>query len=152
MLNPDVEIPRQFKIKEHHVRDELLHAFPDTELVFDKKIDRGCSLRRPDVRIECFTHTVIVEVDENKHQGYSCENKRTMEIFQDLGNRPIVFIRFNPDKCSDRISAFTRTKRGYVSKNRKEFNYRIKELKAKIKEHVQDIPEREVTTVHMYFD
>ena len=28
----------------------------------------------------------------------SCENKRIMEISQDLGHRPIVFIRFNPDE------------------------------------------------------
>jgi type IV secretory pathway VirB4 component len=45
------------------------------------------------------THIIIVEVDENKHNNYdcSCENKRLMEISKDLGHRPIVFIRFNPD-------------------------------------------------------
>ena len=32
-----------------------------------------------------------------KHSGYICENKRTMEIFQDIGCRLCVFIRFNPD-------------------------------------------------------
>jgi len=26
-----------------------------------------------------------------------CENKRTMELSQDVGHRPLVFIRFNPD-------------------------------------------------------
>jgi hypothetical protein len=42
---------------------------------------------------------IIIEVDENQHTEYdcSCENKRTMELSQDLGHRPIVFIRFNPD-------------------------------------------------------
>lgn len=35
----------------------------------------------------------------NQHQDYdcSCENKRLMEISQDVGHRNIVFIRFNPD-------------------------------------------------------
>ena len=28
----------------------------------------------------------------------SCENKRIMEISRDLGHRPTVFIRFNPDE------------------------------------------------------
>ena len=36
----------------------------------------------------------------NQHIEYdcSCENKRIMELSQDLAHRPIVFIRFNPDK------------------------------------------------------
>ena len=42
---------------------------------------------------------IIIEVDENQHTEYdcSCENKRIMELSQDLGHRPIVFVRFNPD-------------------------------------------------------
>ena len=42
---------------------------------------------------------LIVEVDENQHTEYdcSCENKRLMQLSQDVGHRPIVFIRFNPD-------------------------------------------------------
>jgi len=43
------------------------------------------------------THILIVEIDENAHAVYdcSCENKRLMELSQDVGHRPIVFIRFN---------------------------------------------------------
>ena len=42
---------------------------------------------------------IIVEIDENQHIDYdcSCENKRMMELSQDVGHRPIIFIRFNPD-------------------------------------------------------
>jgi hypothetical protein len=42
---------------------------------------------------------IIVEVDENQHEQYdcSCENKRLMELSQDVNHRPLVFIRFNPD-------------------------------------------------------
>lgn len=45
------------------------------------------------------SHIFIVEIDENAHTNYdcSCENKRSMELSQDLGFRPIIFIRFNPD-------------------------------------------------------
>jgi hypothetical protein len=44
---------------------------------------------------------IIIEVDENGHNNEeycACENKRIMEISQDLSHKPIVFIRFNPDK------------------------------------------------------
>ena len=48
----------------------------------------------------CFN---CVEVDENNHSSYdcSCENKRIMILSQDVGHRPITFIRFNPDKYKD---------------------------------------------------
>jgi len=47
---------------------------------------------------------VIIEVDENQHIDYdcSCENKRIMELSQDLDHRPIVFIRFNPDEYDNK--------------------------------------------------
>ena len=50
------------------------------------------------------SHIIIIEIDENAHTDYdcSCENKRLMEISQDLGFRPIVFIRFNPDDYVDK--------------------------------------------------
>ena len=49
------------------------------------------------------THVIIIEVDENKHNSYDCicENKRLMQLSKDIGHRPIVFIRFNPDKYVD---------------------------------------------------
>ncbi len=49
------------------------------------------------------SHIIRVEVDENAHTDYdcSCENKRLMELSQDLNHRPIVFIRFNPDDYID---------------------------------------------------
>jgi hypothetical protein len=71
--------------------------------VADKRVVDGCSRRRPDLLLDMGSHIIIVEVDEHKHEGYdcSCENKRLMEISQDLQHRPIVFIRFNPDAYTD---------------------------------------------------
>ena len=65
----------------------------------DKTVSNGCSRRRPDLLLDLGYQIIIVEIDENMHTGYdcSCENKRTMELSRDLGHRPIVFIRFNPD-------------------------------------------------------
>ncbi len=65
----------------------------------NRRIEGGCSRRRPDLFFDIGSHIVIVEVDENKHDEYdcTCENKRPMEISQDLNHRHIVMIRFNPD-------------------------------------------------------
>ena len=93
---PDEKVSRNYKVKENHMSDFIKEQFKDQVITFDKQTG-GCSKRRPDVYIDKFTHVVIVECDENQHKDTSCENKRTMELFQDFGNRPIVFIRFNPD-------------------------------------------------------
>jgi hypothetical protein len=92
-------------------------------IVFDKIVEGGCSRRRPDVRIDMGSHIIIVECDEDQHKGYSCENKRMMEIFQNCGNRPIVFIRFNPDSYTkNMIKYFKTTGNGLVVNLRKEWS------------------------------
>lgn len=55
--HPDIVIPRRYKLKEHHLQDAFKAEFPDTKIVFDQRVDGGCSLRRSDVRIECGTHS-----------------------------------------------------------------------------------------------
>lgn len=69
----------------------------------DKTITDGCSRRRPDIMLDLGYQIIIVEVDENQHINYdcSCENKRIMELSQDVDHKPIVFIRFNPDEYTD---------------------------------------------------
>jgi len=132
--------------------EALKNNYPDIKLIFDKKIDGGCSAKRPDVRIECLTHTIIVECDENKHQGYSCEDKRMMEIFQDLGNRPLVMIRFNPDKYCDNSGCFKLTKTCGLSLIKKEWNKRIEKLLETVNFSINNIPEKEVTVEYLFYD
>ncbi len=59
------------------------------------------SLRRPDFLIDFGSYVLIIEVDEDQHRSRSytqeCEARRVNEIFTTLGDRHIVFIRFNPD-------------------------------------------------------
>ena len=65
-----------------------------------------CSKRRPDLFLDLGYQILIIEIDENQHLDYdcSCENKRIMELSQDVGHKPIVFIRFNPDEyCNDEV-------------------------------------------------
>ena len=98
-LFPDMSLPRNYKTKENTVTDEIISRFPDKSWIRDKKIEYGCSLRRPDVFLDLGSHILIVEVDEHQHHEVSliCENKRIMELSKDVNHRPIVFLRFNPD-------------------------------------------------------
>ena len=89
---------RNYKTKEKDVVDRITQAFTNFTWVADKKVQDGCSRRRPDLLLDMGSHIIIMEVDENKHTDYdcSCEHKRLIELSQDLQHRPIIFIRFNP--------------------------------------------------------
>jgi hypothetical protein len=100
-VRPDIKVSRNYKTKEKEVVDSVLEAYPDFTWINDRRIQDGCSLRRPDLILDMGSHIIIIEVDEDKHHGYSCENRRIMELSQDVGYRPIIFIRFNPDKYTN---------------------------------------------------
>jgi hypothetical protein len=97
--NRDKVLTKNYKTKKAEVVSRVKQIFPNFEWVCDKRVIEGCSRRRPDLLVDMGSHIVIVEIDENKHTDYdcSCENRRLMELSQDLHHRPIVFIRFNPD-------------------------------------------------------
>jgi hypothetical protein len=100
---PDNTIVRNHKTKERAVADVIRNRFSHIDVVLDKRIEGGCSNRRPDIFIDMGTHVVVIEIDEEQHQSYdcTCENKRLMELFTDCGSRPFVMIRFNPDAYTD---------------------------------------------------
>ena len=125
-------------------------------MVFDKTIDGGCSRKRPDTFIDVLTHSVVIECDENQHRNYTCENKRVMEIFQDLGNRPLVVLRFNPDSYTNRDNCgvpgcFKTTKSGIFSPS-EEWTRRAKILKLMITHFMKKIPKKEMTICKLFFD
>jgi hypothetical protein len=97
---PDKPVSRNYKTKEYAVVEYVKNKFPTFDWVTDKQISGGCSKRRPDLLLDLGYQIIIIEIDENQHTDYdcSCENKRIMELSQDVGHRPIVFIRFNPDE------------------------------------------------------
>ena len=98
-LFPDKPVARNYKTKEKNVTDFVLENFKNVTIVTDKKVQDGCSRRRPDLLLDLGYQIIIIEIDENQHIDYdcSCENKRMMELSQDVNHRPIIFIRFNPD-------------------------------------------------------
>jgi hypothetical protein len=124
-------------------------------MIFDKQVEDGCSQRRPDVRIDFGTHTVIVECDENQHQDYSCENKRMMEIFEDCGNRPIVFLRFNPDSYEEDgkkyEGCFKQTKTVGLKVDKKEFDKRMGKVVERVEHYRRNIPRKEVEIEHFFY-
>jgi hypothetical protein len=71
----------------------------------DKIPENACSRYRPDAVIDFLHFIVIVEVDEYQHKTYTkeCEKMRMMQIHQDYGGIPVVFIRFNPDNYNIRL-------------------------------------------------
>jgi hypothetical protein len=157
---PDNNISRNFKVKERYVTDFIKDEFPN-QFIFDKVIDGGCSKRRPDAFKDCETHTLIIEVDEYQHKNYEeiCENKRMMEIFKDLDNRPIVFIRFNPDdyinennkKIKSCFDMNIKLDVPYI-KNKEDWLNRLDKLKRSIEYNLDNIPQKLITIVYLYFN
>lgn len=102
-INPDNPIIKNYKTKEKYVAEFIRDKFTELNIMFDKRIENGVSMRRPDVYIDLSSHVIIIEIDENQHSDYDCicENKRTMELFIDAGSRHLTIIRFNPDSYFD---------------------------------------------------
>lgn len=160
-LFPEIEVSRNYKTKEKGVAEKVLEAFPDFTWITDKRIEDGCSRRRPDLLLDMGSHIIIVEVDENQHNDYdcSCENKRLMEISQDVGHRPIVFIRFNPDEYINEKgkkikSCWKYNKNGVMKvdpKMENEWESRIKCLLEQIKYWVENPTEKTVEVVQLFY-
>jgi len=158
---PDIKVSRNYKTKETDISNRIDLSFPNFTWVNDKRIHDGCSLRRPDKLLDMGTHIIIIEVDENKHTDYdtSCENKRLMEISRDLGHRPIVFIRFNPDnyidQCGNAIkSCWKINKLGVmcVMKNKqKEWEERVEILNNKIQYWIDNLSEKTIEIVELFY-
>ena len=161
---PYEKISRNFKIKERHVVDYILSSFPQYTFVIDKKVYDGCSKRRPDILLDLGEYVIIIEIDENQHKlnGYSsCDNKRIMEISQDLNHRPLVIIRFNPDAYYNnegiRVdSCFTTTKsKGLCIINKvmqNEWDKRLQSLKNTLNNWCITKPSKTIEIVKLFYD
>lgn len=140
--NYNKPVVRNYKTKELHVKNYIQESFPNHNWIYDKKIEDGCSKRRPDLMIDLLTHVIIVEIDEEQHNNYDslCENMRVMQISQDNAHRPSVFIRFNPDsytRYGQKVpSCFTVNKLGICvisNKQVTQWKERLEVLKEEIK-------------------
>jgi hypothetical protein len=160
-LFPDKPVSRNYKTKEYSVVEYVKSKYPTLTWIADKIIHGGCSKRRPDLLLDLGHQIVIVEVDENKHADYdcSCENKRIMELSQDLGHRPIVFIRFNPDDYEKNgtniTSCWGRDKKGIcvVKKTKKnEWMKRLQSLEEQINYWIINRTDKTIETIQLFYD
>jgi hypothetical protein len=160
-LFPDSPIIKNFKTKERKVVDFIRNIFPNYDWKFDIIVKDGCSKRRPDIYLDFGNFIIIIEVDENQHIKYdcTCENRRVMEISQDVNHRPVVFIRFNPDKYYDKNnkkipSCFSVIKKTGALKitDKKIWNERLNNLKNTTEYWIKHGTEKTLEVIQMYYD
>lgn len=160
---PDKPVSRNYKTKEFAVVEYITSTFPNLNWIADKIINGGCSKRRPDLLLDLLYQVIIIEVDENQHIDYdcSCENKRIMELSQDLGHRPIIFIRFNPDDYEQDgmtvSSCWGIDKKGICVVKKSKKNEWIKRLHV-LEEHIQywtnpnNITNKTIEIIQLFYD
>jgi len=163
-LFPEKCISRNYKTKECAVVEYITITFPDFTWTIDKSITGGCSKRRPDLILDLGYQIIIIEIDENQHNKYdcSCENKRIMELSQDVGHRPIIFIRFNPDAYTNKKgeminSCWSLDKNGLciVKKTKKnEWENRLFTLNEQIQywTNSHNITTKTIENIHLFYD
>ena len=162
-LFPNEPISRNYKTKEYAVIDYVRTNFPDLKWIADKIINGGCSRRRPDLLLDLLYTIIIIEIDENQHIDYdcSCENKRIMELSQDLGHRPIIFIRFNPDDYTKNGTTITScwgyNKKGIctIKKSKQnEWDSRLESLKEEIMYWInpENITDKTIEIIPLFYD
>ena len=160
-LFPDEPNVRNYKTKEKDVVDRITQTFTTFTWIADKKVQDGCSRRRPDLLLDMESHIIIVEIDENKHTDYdcSCENKRLMELSQDLQHRPIVFIRFNPDDYTNQDGILVKScwklnKLGVMQitkTKQKEWEERIESLRQQIQYWIDNQTEKTIEIIELFY-
>jgi hypothetical protein len=159
---PNSKIIRDYGTREAKVTEFIKQEFKELNITYNKQIEGGCSDHRPDIFIDCITHSVIIEVDEHQHKrgnSYStrCEIRRVNELFTSLADRPIVFIRFNPDSYTTKNgklikSCFEYTEDKGLPKANKTLQSRLKKLKEDVEKNINNIPDINITTIKLYYD
>ena len=158
---PTENVSRNYKTKERNVVDIIKQVFPYLDWKEDMIISCGCSKRRPDMFLDLAIFVIVIEIDENQHTDYdsNCETKRMMEISQDVGGRPVVFIRFNPDDY--KIGSVKITSCWGVGANGlsvvkkckiKEWKERTDALNNQIQFCIDNPSDKMIDVIHMFYD
>jgi len=160
-LFPNEPTILNYKTKEKAVADYVFKEIKNVTLIFDKKIQDGCSKRRPDILLDLGFRVINIEIDEHKHDTYDsiCEYKRIADISEDLGFRPVILIRFNPDSYTVNnkyISSCWKSEgKCHVPKNKKkEWDTRLELLKENILFWMDSANKSEelVKMVHLFYN
>ena len=163
-LYPNDNRCKRIKLKENEVKIYIQENFKDLSFIFDEPIkgDGLCINKRPDILLNLNKHSIIIEIDENQHKLYDvgCDDSRTL-IIQEALNRPIIFIRFNPDDYVDEnnkkiLSPFKIDKKlGLTTipeENENEWNNRLLKLKETIKNNLEYKSEEPIRIIKLFYD
>jgi len=80
-----------------------------------------------------------------------------MQLFEDLGNRPLVLLRMNPDAYSDehgaRAGCFRTTEASgkLVLDDTREWERRVLALAERVQWHLENVPESEFSEEYLFF-
>ena len=158
---PDKPMVRNIKTKERSIVEFIKEKFPNSNWIFDKQIAQGISKRRPDIFLDLGKYIIIVEIDENQHIYYdcSCNNKRLMQLSIDSKHRPMVVIRFNPDKYIDENSKKVPSCWSIVKKtglltinNEDNWNKRLEMLKETIDYWIKHDTDKLIEPIELFYD
>ncbi len=157
--NPEnADHPRMinYKSKEKTVADFIIKTFSEITWIADKTVIDGCSKKRPDLFADFGDHIIIIEIDEDKHSHYTCENKRLCQISQDVNMRPITFIRFNPDSyVQNKIKTLSPWKKDRYGKieiiNPQEWTERLAVLKKTVEDVINQPSFKIIDIIHLFF-
>lgn len=100
---PDHEFSIKSRLKEKYFVNAIVEAFPDEKMLFNKTVPKGKSKRRPDIFIDRGDFCLINELDEHAHNGETTLQRavRNHQLWKDIGFRPLIIIRFNPDSYTE---------------------------------------------------
>jgi hypothetical protein len=135
--------------KPHKQREMLVKAILDESddhkdyKSHDKIPENACHRYRPDFLFDWGSHVCIVECDEDQHKGYACEceQARMINLFQDQGGTPVVFVRFNPDGYTDAVGKRHQWTTGRGTK--------LLDTLTQLRTHP---PEHVLSVVYLYYD
>ncbi len=165
ILNPDSKKTIYAKFRENNITDYLKNNITENnykKMVFDKLIEGGKSYRRPDILIDKENYYIIIEIDEHQHNKYEKDNekKRIKDIAEDLNNKNIIFIRFNPDsyidKNNNKIENCWKINKSNapVLKDKKieEWNKRLNLLLERIKYWLNNVPNNNIIIEYLFYN
>ena len=165
-LNPNDKQCKRIKFKENEMIKYIKETFKDLNWICDNSLigENMCLKYRPDVLLHLNNHSIIIECDEKQHRHYkdnnTCENSREHQI-QEALNRPVVFIRFNPDEYLDLnnkkvLSCFNVDKKlGFntIPKNQESrWITRLETLKNTVLKSVEKPPIKPIEKIYLYYD
>ena len=160
-LFPNHEFTKIYKVKERCIVDFIDQYFKEYNPVYDKRIKGGSSFRRPDIYIDCITHIVIIEIDEDQHKDYDSddETNRSMQILEDLSNRVTIFIRFNPDNYTDKDGnkikscfEYNNDQKKLIISDQDALDNRLNTLRNCIEKHIKNTPDKTIDIINLYYD